>query len=232
MKPALQPSLKARALRLISMREHSRTELVRKLARFEEQPGSLLLALDDLQAKGLISEQRVIASVLHRQAGKFGGARIRQALQALGLESEAIGLAIGSLQGSEAERAQAVWQKNSARRPPMRRPPQNKCVFCWPGVSAQTLPGASSPDLTWHRRSKSAADRCAQLGAPTAPASAACFELPRHSPPCPDCPDARPAPHGQSHRWPPGWRTPATPCGWCWPVTPRQSFAHPWLAAR
>ncbi|NDE42232.1 MAG: regulatory protein RecX, partial [Betaproteobacteria bacterium] len=62
-------------------------------------------------AKGLISEQRVIASVLHRQAGKFGGARIRQALQALGLESEAIGLAIGSLQGSEAERAQAVWQK-------------------------------------------------------------------------------------------------------------------------
>ncbi len=111
MKPALQPSLKARALRLISMREHSRTELVRKLARFEEQPGSLLLALDDLQAKGLISEQRVIASVLHRQAGKFGGARIRQALQALGLESEAIGLAIGSLQGSEAERAQAVWQK-------------------------------------------------------------------------------------------------------------------------
>ncbi|NDE42244.1 MAG: recombination regulator RecX, partial [Betaproteobacteria bacterium] len=38
MKPALQPSLKARALRLISMREHSRTELVRKLARFEEQP--------------------------------------------------------------------------------------------------------------------------------------------------------------------------------------------------
>ena len=111
MKPALQPSLKARALRLISMREHSRTELVRKLARFEEQPGSLLLALDDLQAKGLISEQRVIASVLHRQAGKFGGARIRQTLQALGLESEAIGLAIGSLQGSEAERAQAVWQK-------------------------------------------------------------------------------------------------------------------------
>lgn len=111
MKIALRPSLKARALRLLSRREHSRTELVRKLARFEEQPGSLLLALDELQAKGLISEQRVIASVLHRQTGKFGVARIRQKLQALGLEPEAVGLAIGSLQASEAERALAVWQK-------------------------------------------------------------------------------------------------------------------------
>ena len=50
------PSLKGRALRLLSGREHSRPELERKLQRFEEEPGSLALALDELAAKGFISE--------------------------------------------------------------------------------------------------------------------------------------------------------------------------------
>jgi len=71
-------SLTGRALKLQSMREHSRRELERKLARFEEQPGQLAAVLDDLQAKGFISEERVIASVVQRRAGKFGAERIRQ----------------------------------------------------------------------------------------------------------------------------------------------------------
>ena len=45
------PSLKGRALRLLSGREHSRLELERKLAQFEEEPGSLAAALDDLQER-------------------------------------------------------------------------------------------------------------------------------------------------------------------------------------
>ena len=39
-------SLKGRALRLLGAREHSRAELERKLASFEEEPGSLAEALD------------------------------------------------------------------------------------------------------------------------------------------------------------------------------------------
>jgi regulatory protein len=46
--------------------------LERKLAPFEEQPGSLAVALDDLQAKGFISEQRVLESVVNRRATKLG----------------------------------------------------------------------------------------------------------------------------------------------------------------
>ena len=45
-------SLKGRALRYLSAREHSRAELVRKLVRHEEVPGELESVLDDLQAKG------------------------------------------------------------------------------------------------------------------------------------------------------------------------------------
>ena len=38
-------SLTGRALRLLSAREHSRAELERKLARFEEEPGALARVL-------------------------------------------------------------------------------------------------------------------------------------------------------------------------------------------
>lgn len=106
-----QPSLKGRALRLLSSREHSRAELERKLQRFEEEPGSLCAALDDLQAKGFISEQRVVESVLNRRSGKLGAQRIRQELQAKGLDPQAVSDAVATLRGTELARAQAVWLK-------------------------------------------------------------------------------------------------------------------------
>ena len=71
------PSLKGRALRLLSGREHSRLELERKLAPFEEEPGSLAAALDELQAKGFISEQRVKQMRFLASRG-FGGDTIRR----------------------------------------------------------------------------------------------------------------------------------------------------------
>lgn len=104
-----QPSLKGRALRLLSMREHSRVELERKLARFEEEDGTLAKALDELQAKGFINEARVIESVLHRRAGKLGAARIKQELQSKGLDPQAVRDAVTGLQETERERAQEVW---------------------------------------------------------------------------------------------------------------------------
>jgi len=106
-----QPSLKGRALRLLSGREHSRAELERKLQRFEEEPGTLALALDDLQAKGFISEQRVVESVVNRRAAKLGAARIKQELQAKGLDPQAVSDAVAELRSTELVRARAVWQK-------------------------------------------------------------------------------------------------------------------------
>lgn len=106
-----KPSLKGRALRLLSGREYSRTELERKLIRFEEEPGTLSLALDDLQVKGFISEARVIESVIHRRSGKLGLMRIRQELQGKGLDPEAVTTALSGLKDSERERAQEVWRK-------------------------------------------------------------------------------------------------------------------------
>lgn len=104
-------SLKGRALRCLSAREHSRAELVRKLARHEEVPGELESVLDDLQAKGFISQERVVASVLNRRAAHMGAARVRQELQAKGIDAERVRDAVAGLRDSELERARAVWLK-------------------------------------------------------------------------------------------------------------------------
>ena len=110
-------SLKGRALRLLSGREHSRAELERKLRTHETEPGELARALDDLEAKGFINEQRVLESVVHRRAAKMGAARVRQELQAKGLHPDAVAQAVADLQGSEVERAREVWRKKFGRPP-------------------------------------------------------------------------------------------------------------------
>jgi regulatory protein len=108
-KPAL--SLKGRALRLLSQREHSRPELERKLGGAETDPTELARALDELEAKGFISEVRVVDSVIHRRAAKLGTGRLRQELQAKGVSAEAVAEAVDRLRGTELERAREVWRK-------------------------------------------------------------------------------------------------------------------------
>ncbi len=104
-------SLKGRALRLLSGREYSRLELERKLARFEEVPGTLDKALDELQAKNFIDEQRVVDSVVHRRSAKLGVARIQQELQGKGLDPQAVAEAVSDLRATELARAREVWRK-------------------------------------------------------------------------------------------------------------------------
>jgi regulatory protein len=112
-----QPSLKGRALRLLSQREHSRTELERKLRPFEEVPGELAAALDFLEAKDFINEQRVVESVVNRRSSKMGAARVRQELAAKGLSGEAVADAMSALRETEWNRAQEVWRKKFGQPP-------------------------------------------------------------------------------------------------------------------
>ena len=112
MTPSRPPlSLKDRALRFLSQREHSRLELQRKLAPHETEPGQLAQTLDELQKRGFISEERVVESVVHRRAGKLGMARVKQELAAKGLSGEAVDQALDQLRSTELERAREVWRK-------------------------------------------------------------------------------------------------------------------------
>jgi len=107
----MKPSLKGRALRLLSQREHSRKELEQKLKPHEETPGELAEALDFLAAKDFINEKRVVESVVNRRAGKLGASRVRQELMAKGLPADDIAEAVEAMRGTELERALVVWRK-------------------------------------------------------------------------------------------------------------------------
>lgn len=104
-------SLTGRALRLLSQREHSRAELERKLAPHVAEDEDLAAVLDGLEAKGFIDQGRVVDSVLHQRANRLGSARIRQELQAKGIDSTAIQGALEQLKDSELDRARALWQR-------------------------------------------------------------------------------------------------------------------------
>lgn len=111
------PSLKARALRFLAAREHSRLELEQKLARHSDDAQAIAAALDDLTAKGFISEQRVAESVLYQRAPRLGTARVAQELRRKGLSDAVIADAVEQLRRSERQRAQAVWQKKFGAAP-------------------------------------------------------------------------------------------------------------------
>ena len=108
---AVKPSLKGRALRLLSQREHSRKELEQKLKPHEETPGELAEALDFLAAKDFINEKRVVESVVNRRASKLGAARVRQELVAKGLPADDIAEAVEAMRSTELDRALQVWRK-------------------------------------------------------------------------------------------------------------------------
>lgn len=110
-------SLKGRALRLLSMREHSRLELERKLSSHETREGELAEALDALTARGFISDERVADSLLHRRAAKLGSSRIKAELQAKGLDDAVVREAVESLRATELERAREVWHRKFGQPP-------------------------------------------------------------------------------------------------------------------
>ena len=111
------PSLRARALRLLARREHSRQELVRKLSAHAQDGAALESVLDALEAEGFLSERRVVEQIVHARSSRFGARRIARELSEKGIADEAIAAAVQALRSDEAERARAVWRKKFARLP-------------------------------------------------------------------------------------------------------------------
>jgi regulatory protein len=102
-------SLRGRALKYLSAREHSRVELVRKLAPHATDAAEIDQVLDDLEARGWLSAERFVESVVHRKAARYGAARIRGELIGHQLPDETVREALAVLKGTELDRAQALW---------------------------------------------------------------------------------------------------------------------------
>ena len=114
------PSLKARALRLLAGREHTRAQLHAKLARKlgdDESEADITRMLDALEAAGLISEERAAESLLHRRAPRLGAARVLRELREQGTPAPLIEQVAETLRETELERARAVWQRKFGQPP-------------------------------------------------------------------------------------------------------------------
>ena len=100
--------LRARALRLLARREHSRVELERKLSRCAESPEALEVLLVDLEKRKQLSDERFASERVRSLSRKYGTARIRQDLKAKGLNRELIDRV--SSEG-ELERASSILKR-------------------------------------------------------------------------------------------------------------------------
>lgn len=111
LKASLKVSLKGRALKYLAAREHSRLELQRKLAPHAESPEQVDAALDELEARGLLSAERFAESMVHRKAARFGAARIQAELTQHRLPSDIAQAVLRTLRDTELARAHALWAR-------------------------------------------------------------------------------------------------------------------------
>lgn len=103
--PDTPGELKARALRHLARREHSRAELARKLAPRAESPEALEQLLDTLAANKQLSDERYAEARAHQLARKYGAARIRRDLRSKGVDEAIVARASAA---DERERAAAI----------------------------------------------------------------------------------------------------------------------------
>jgi regulatory protein len=107
----LQISLKARALRYLSAREHSRFELGRKLSRYAQESDDVDALLNALEAAKLLSQSRFSESLVHRRSARFGNSRILSELQSHGIKGDALDDIKAGLADNEIARACEVWRR-------------------------------------------------------------------------------------------------------------------------
>lgn len=125
------PSLKARALRLLSMREYSRKGLEAKLkesaaktltrnpeiAEGENLPSAKPLStqieevLDDFEARGWLSDERFAQALVRRRSERFGARKIQDELERAGVDASQSAELMKSLKETEFQRAQELWQR-------------------------------------------------------------------------------------------------------------------------
>jgi len=109
--------LRARALKALGRREHSRDELEAKLRPFAESPDDLGPLLDDLEKRGWLSEARFVEHVTTVRRRRFGAARILRELRDKGVSESALAALQPQLKNSEIEAARTVWQKKFGKLP-------------------------------------------------------------------------------------------------------------------
>ena len=126
-KPKQSPSLKARALRLLSLREYSRKTLAAKLAESEARWArlgaeqlkqtsqattlSIEAVLDDFETRGWLSDERFAEALVRRRSERYGTRKIADELERAGVDSQQSAKLLGALKETEFQRAYELWAR-------------------------------------------------------------------------------------------------------------------------
>jgi len=118
--PDTPQELKARALRTLARREHSRAELARKLAPHAASRDALEALLDELVRRKQLCDERYAEERAHVLSRKYGAARIRLELRARGVAEDTVENIATAAGTDDLERARAILRKRYAAPPSTR----------------------------------------------------------------------------------------------------------------
>ena len=104
-------ALRRKAIALLARRDRSRSEMQQLLVRRCGDPSLVAAILDELQARGWLSEARLAAQLVHSQRSRSGAARIRQEMARRGIAPAVIAEASAGLESGDLEAALALWRR-------------------------------------------------------------------------------------------------------------------------
>lgn len=115
--PGPEPSLRARALRLLARREHSREELRRKLLPHLAEADNVESLLDDFTQRGWLSDARFAEQSIRAKSRRFGPLKVAQHLRERGLDEQAIAAGFHAAGEEGIASIESVWKSRFAQRP-------------------------------------------------------------------------------------------------------------------
>ena len=116
-KAGVGPSLFARAMRFLARREHSRAELRRKLSPDVAEGEDLEGVLDELAAKGWLSDRRYAEHAIRSKARRFGPLKMAHYLRSRGVDEESIAAGLSAAGADGAPQLETVWKSRYREAP-------------------------------------------------------------------------------------------------------------------
>ena len=110
-------SLRARAMRFLARREHSRDELRRKLADKVQEGDDLEAVLDQLAAKGWLSDARYAEQAIRAKARRYGPLKMQHYLKSRGVAEEEIAAGLRAAGAEGAPQLEAIWKSRFREAP-------------------------------------------------------------------------------------------------------------------
>jgi len=110
-------SLLTQAIRLLARREYARAELEQKLVAKGWGSVEVRTALDDLTARGYLSDARYAGAIAARRGGSYSRRRIAAELKAKGVARSDIETALAGAGIDDDAALRALWQRRFGRAP-------------------------------------------------------------------------------------------------------------------